>query len=93
MTNVIDWLTDDLLARTLGRLWSCRAASVHPDPCSELIFCCVPGSKAECVRSLEGGSVTRFNPKHDYPQGCTDYDRWKRAQVLQCTTSCLDMNL
>lgn len=49
---------------------------------------CVPGSKAECVRRLEGGSVTRFNPKHDYPQGCTDYERWKRAQVQQGPACC-----
>jgi hypothetical protein len=30
---------------------------------------------------MEAGSVTRFNPKHEYPQGCTDYERWKRAKV------------
>ena len=40
------------------------------------------GSKADTVELLEAGQVTRFNPKHDYPQGCTNYDRWRVARVL-----------
>ncbi len=40
------------------------------------------GSKAETVELLAAGEVTRFNPKHDYPQGCTDYDCWRVARVL-----------
>ena len=34
--------------------------------------------------------MTRFNPKHDYPQGCTDYERWKSAKVgcLRCHNGC-----
>mmetsp|Transcript_20495 Transcript_20495/g.61687 ORF Transcript_20495/g.61687 Transcript_20495/m.61687 type:complete len:429 (+) Transcript_20495:417-1703(+) len=39
------------------------------------------GSKAGTVALMEGGQVTRFNPTHDYPQGCTDYDRWRLAKA------------
>jgi len=39
------------------------------------------GGKASTVALMAAGEVTRFNPKHDYPQGCTDYDRWRAAEV------------
>ena len=49
--------------------------------CATLLRPAAIGSKAGCVQHMEAGSVTRFNPKHDYPQGCTDYERWKHATV------------
>jgi Glycosyl-transferase for dystroglycan len=55
-----------------------------------LLHAATTGSKSDCVQHLGAGSVTRFNPKHDYPQGCTDYERWKHAKVgcSPCWTGC-----
>ena len=57
------------------------SGSQQKEPCKTLLHPAATGSKADCVQHMEGGSVTRFNPKHDYPQGCTDYERWKHAKV------------
>jgi hypothetical protein len=60
-----------------------QAAWSHDEiiPRITLLHAAATGSKAGCVQHMGAGSVTRFNPKHDYPQGCTDYERWKHAKV------------
>lgn len=45
------------------------------------------------MQRMDSGKVTRFNPKHDYPQGCTDYARWKQAQVLVAQARASSCNL
>lgn len=41
----------------------------------------IAGAKPYAVDMFQQKKVTRFNPEHAYPQGCTDYDRWQTAEV------------
>lgn len=43
-------------------------------------YAAAQGTKATAVKMMDSNDVTRFNPTHDYPQGCTDYPSWKNAQ-------------
>lgn len=75
-----------LLDSAAQRTYHVLAALETPD--TEVAYSTAYGTKAGCVQRMSSGEVTRFNPKHDYPQGCTDYDRWKRAQEPYSITYC-----
>jgi hypothetical protein len=47
------------------------------------------GDKRACVRLFEEGRVVRFGAKGSrFPQGCTDYERWKGATEDYTVTYC-----
>ena len=47
------------------------------------------GSKAVAAAAFNGGRIERFGAnKSRFPQGCTDYERWKAAQQQYSITYC-----
>ncbi len=47
------------------------------------------GGKADAVAAFNRGTVKRFGAKNSrFPQGCTDYDRWKGATEQYPVTYC-----
>ncbi len=61
-------------------------AQIRKADCLPASWRSLAGSKTQCLGHMDSGSVTRFNPTHEYPQGCTDYDRWRLAKVNMQTT-------
>jgi hypothetical protein len=47
------------------------------------------GSKAVAAAAFNGGRIERFGAnKSRFPQGCTDYERWKAAKQQYSITYC-----